>query len=1360
MKSITKITKIEKKGTGKKYRIINNEMSNEKKEEEIKGGKIIKSIVKTEEFDLDENKSKDDKKKKKKQKKEKEEEDIEELYIEDILTNKKKDNKEENDYKKLNKDKPKKIIKKKEDDKKIIKKEEDDNEDKFKFKFNKEKPIHDTKTKRDIAISTALKRGLENDLKNNTKRFYIKGDKKILVKGVKEDEVPDIDKMVKNILKKIKEEKRPILNKKTNRPISYKTALKLGFEIKIYNEDFEIINKEDKKNKDKQELKLFSVKEVEQKLNNGEIDHLNIINKDYVYELYKNGYFEDPKQRQMKKKKINLYPEPSITKQDELKIIKHKEDKDFIRYELTKTDKNNPMLIYDFFKIHNLKVNVKGSLILLQGGFIIELKKIDIDKLSRWWKDGAWTIGLIDSESHIWNSKHTFNPKDKINKVETKKFNYLTNVNNGVKLEYYNSSKADFLKYRITANENEKMIDKTKSVLYFFPDTKVKPMKQKIIQYYKLDDVNLCFFKPILKICNDKIKNKQSMKTMPALKNKLEVEMKNYKNGVSNDDIKILCDKFKINVNIYDIFNNKYKYYKCSSSSILTMNYLNTCFNHLDKNIFIDNKNNIEEVKFENVMNDVINDLIKNKKWFYYVGSRKEPNMIYTEEKTYKFINENNIIINKFLEDNNFHKFSLNYFDEKDKKIIDYIRDNGVNYASHCKLKKNEEELKNLIHNEDVKKYYEKINEKKEKINEYKRKLNISYNQDEKDELEYDIYIIEKDIKEYEDKIEEKKKKIKRVIKDIGKEYFEPDMKKAYTQYKKCKYYLKMPTILTEPRPLKNWTIKKIKKYVGYYTVKILSFDNKNTKDIFDDLGLEENNEYTFTSPELLLFNDYGVKFKVIYGSYSFNTFDFDFTKEVIENKRYAKLVGKYNSFNTKKVFKTYTSDEMINFISQNYKDVYINSYDVSDTNLKCCSIELDAKKTSYLGHIGGYITAYCRCNVLNEMLKIEHKNLLGLKLDGFITKKKCKFDNPEIWAYKNVKTSFGWASNIFDVLNEDNMKEINNEIKNYNFENDIYKEHQYNLLCGPGGSGKTYITLKNNKDCLYISSMWRLNCEKQKEFDVKGLSIHQLIGENCEGYLTRHKYPLKVLIDEINMIDKSWIERAMKLMPYTQFFLCGDLEYSKNEINFYQCNLKDCEIFNKVKDFNIINFTKNYRCKDEVLNKRLINLRKFMKDSNFNNKEIIKYTIENFKDRFIKEEKLKNNYNYKKDWVLVSTTNETEKNKMPQTKYYNQLLDGEKYKCVRHTKEDIYKKLDGYDAYLNGDIIIDLNEDDKKLKRFEKQNAFTIHSFQGLTIKDPEKLYIDLNNIFCARQIYTALSRVQKLEQIFIIDNIKKGDK
>lgn len=1321
---MSSITKIEKKGTGKKYRIIKNEMRNEKKEEEKTGGKIIKSIVKTEEFDLDKNKSKDDNKKKK-PKKEKEE-DIEELDIDDILTNKK---------------------------------EEEVNEDKFKFNFNKNKPIHDTTTKRDIAFNTALKRGLLNDLKNNTKRFYIKGDKKILVKGVKEDEVANIDEMEQKLLKVCEEEKRPILNKKTNRPISYKTALKLGFKINEYNKDFEIINKENKKNKDKPELILLSVKEVEKKLNKGEIDHLNIINKDYTYELYKNGYFEDPKQRQMIKQKINLYPEPFITKQDELKIIKHNEDKDFYRYELSKSDKNNPMLIYDFFKLHKLKENVKGSLILLQEGFIIELKKIDIDKLSRWWKDGAWTIGIIDSENHIWNSKHTFKPKDEINKVKTKKFNYLKNVET-LELKYFNNLESNLLKERLTAKENEKMIDKTKSVLYFFPDTKVKPMKQQIIQYYKLDDANLCFFKPILKICNDKIKNKQSMKTMPALKNKLEVEMKNYKNGVSNDDIKILCDKFKINVNIYDIFNNKYKYYKCSSSSILTMNYLNTCFNHLDKNIFIDNKNNIEEVKFYNVMNDVINDLIKNQKWFYYVGSRKEPNMIYTEEKTYKFINEDNIIINKFLEDNNIYKFSLDYYNEQDKKKIDYIRDNGVNYASHCKLKKNEEELNNLIYNEDVKKYYEKINKKQDELNEYKRKLNISYNQDEKNDLEYDIYIIEKDIKEYEDKIEETKKKIKRVIKDIGKEYFEPDMKKAYTQYKKCKYYLKMPTILTEPRPLKKWTIKKIKKYVGYYTVKILSFDNKNTKDILDGLGLEENNEYTFTSPELLLFNDYGVKFQVIYGSYSFNTFDFDFTEEVIENKRYAKLVGKLNSFNTKKVFKTYTSDEMINFISQNYKDVYINSYDVNDTNLKCCSIEFDAKKTSYLGHIGGYITAYCRCNVLNEMLKIEHKNLLGLKLDGFITKKECKFDNPEIWAYKDVKTSFGWASNIFEEVNEDNIKEINNEIKNYNFENDIYKEHQYNLLCGPGGCGKTFTTLKNNKDCLYVSSMWRLNCEKQKEFNVKGLSIHQLIGENCEGYLTRHKYPLSVLIDEINMIDKTWIKRAMELLPYTQFFLCGDLEYTKNEIYYYQCNLKDCEIFNNIKDFNIINFTKNYRCKDEILNKRLINLRKFMKDSKFNNKEIINYTIENFKDRFIKEKELKKKYNYKTDWVLVSTTNETEKNKMPQTKYYTQLLDGEKYKCVRHTKEDIYKKLDGYEAYLNGEIIIDLNEDDKKLKRFEKQNAFTIHSFQGLTIKDPDKLYIDLNNIFCARQIYTALSRVQKLEQIYIIDNIKKGDK
>ena len=91
-----------------------------------------------------------------------------------------------------------------------------------------------------------------------------------------------------------------------------------------------------------------------------------------------------------------------------------------------------------------------------------------------------------------------------------------------------------------------------------------------------------------------------------------------------------------------------------------------------------------------------------------------------------------------------------------------------------------EEELNNLIHNEDLKKYYKKINKKQDELNEYKRKLNISYNQDEKDDLEYDIYIIEKDIKEYEDKIEETKKK---------NQLLEEQLKKYQNNKHHIKYY-------------------------------------------------------------------------------------------------------------------------------------------------------------------------------------------------------------------------------------------------------------------------------------------------------------------------------------------------------------------------------------------------------------------------------------------------------------------------------------------------------------------------------------------------------------------------------------------
>ena len=50
---------------------------------------------------------------------------------------------------------------------------------------------------------------------------------------------------------------------------------------------------------------------------------------------------------------------------------------------------------------------------------------------------------------------------------------------------------------------------------------------------------------------------------------------------------------------------------------------------------------------------------------------------------------------------------------------------------------------------------------------------------------------------------------------------------------------------------------------------------------------------------------------------------------------------------------------------------------------------------------------------------------------------------------------------------------------------------------------------------------------------------------------------------------------------------------------------------------------------------------------------------------------------------------------------------------------------------------------------------AVTVHKFQGQTVKKPQKVVIDLRTIFEAAQAYVMLSRVQEIEQLFILEEV-----
>jgi hypothetical protein len=979
------------------------------------------------------------------------------------------------------------------------------------------------------------------------------------------------------------------------------------------------------------------------------------------------------------------------------RVIEALENNDnFVRHVMTPTEKLDPWFLYKFFKDNDVIVG-NGKLVFAQDGIVIFEEDLNIyrkptnregvqrQSIVNWWKkNNGFYIGMIDSNTHAWTAI-TSRQGD---------MNYYYSL---VKGETYGDDKYKlkniFNERKITERQKQiinNQLRRTKTIMYWIPNQNINALD--VYQIFRENETNTCFFDGVEQYCL----RKDTIYTR-ALLNKLDAYKNHYPDGVNEKDLQQLCNELKINVNINDVFNNNSIKLKSKTiSKIGTVSFVNTYLNHLDVNEFVDNNNSITEINTYSEMRNIIKDCIKNNQYFYYKGSANEPSKIFTKKTTYKYKNVMNEIINDFNNDININDYSIDI--KKYDKLYDFIM-NGVNYNAHTQFKK---------------------------------LYTLDYLEIEKSE-----------------------------------KYIEYDMKRAYSQYKNCKYYMGFPNIMTPEIQLENWTVQKCKKYVGYYKIYLRYIQDENKRAIMEEMGFENNKFYVLTSPEIEFFSTF-CDFDIISGSYSFKPLDIQMTDEMIKKikvekyrrkdifmKPYALWTGKLNATYENTVMKTHLSEDMAEVLKNKYDNVMINDIrkfknDFSNDEVYNndeiveCIVSKTNEKVYWLGHIGGFVTAYTRINVLEQLLKFKHNQIIGFKLDGFIIEKSKDDDeinkqlNSEIWyqvGEKPTVCNFGWGINIY----EDIYSSVFFKPKNI-YHTDLFK-NRVSYLTGAGGTGKSHTVLNNLNDTIYLTACWSLCVSKSKEYDIKSMSIHKFIGIGCESYLQRNKPPNRILIDEITMIDKKYIKQVIKECPYSQIFIAGDVDTS----GYYQCAFEGVNVI-KPEPKKTIHFTTNYRCKDDNLLQKLNNLRKYMKMTDFNNYRIKSFVKKEFQDRIIDKKVLTDTYDYKKDWVLVSITN----GENSQTEYYTKLLNGNKYRCVKHTTDDVYKRLEGKTAFLTGEIVYDL---DNPNKRFEKQDAFTIHGFQGKTIKDPDRLFIDLNNIFCSRQLYTALSRVENLNQIYLIE-------
>ena len=980
---------------------------------------------------------------------------------------------------------------------------------------------------------------------------------------------------------------------------------------------------------------------------------------------------------------------------------------------LSQEDKMDGYVVYNFFKDNNIKELGSGKFIIIQNGQVIFEKNISLlneISLNKWWKLEGVLLGIVDSETYIWNQlnygKGTSDSGGKFKLINTKQERRFELR----KTKPKESKKGKITKGAIKQAEKQDALNLkthalTKTQFVFVPDTKVSP--KRISQVFRDNTTKTCFFDHIERYLNEKIDTVQKNKNYKTKLNKSNKRKLQYPNGIPQNKIQEVANELSLNIEIYNPLNKCIQKYRCESKPLTTIKFLNKRINHLDA--YCDYGNNVIDVESYEEMREIIQEQTE---LFYYTGTIHKPNCIYTTKGTYKFKNQQNDDINEFNQEIKIYDFAIDVVAEKDK--YEYLSE-GVNYNAHCAFKKLQKMTK-----------------------------------------------------------EEKKA----LSKDT--DFSEPDMERAYSQYENCSEYMGFCNYMTPVLKLSDWTVDKCKKHLGYYTCKVLEIQNQNTKKIFKELGLCVGESYVFSSPFISFLDKNGFVFDITEGTYSFkpfhigdlpkNFFDkYTDDKELLtpEMKKdgikgsstYCIWAGKLNSCNLTTNYKYYGTWEDCELLASEYEDVYVNKYfntdfdtdtiinpDLQYNGMVEARIKFPKHRVSWLGHIGGYITDYTRISVLEQMLKYDHSQIYGFKLDGFILK--GKFEETKGWRCKDVKANFDWGFGLFTPIFGERGWE----------REDLFK-HRITILSGAGGTGKSHTILDNMKDTLFTSLMWRLNVEKMNEYKIKGISWAQIIGDGCEPYFTRNAVPSRILIDEITMIDKEKIYKLIEELPYTQFFLGGDIDAKGN---YYQCSFKDVNVLNpndlKHLDCGIVKFETNYRCKDDVLLERLNALRKFMEETfkmpckcedkcwcEVRKANAIRtYALYNFSDRVVSDFE-PSMYDYKKDWVLVSVI----EGKNSQVDYYSNLLQGKKYKCVRHSVGELYKKLNGQSAHLNGEIMIDLPKESAKYKR---QDAFTIHSFQGITIKDGDKMFIDTNRMFCPRQMYTAISRVEYLNQVHLI--------
>jgi len=847
--------------------------------------------------------------------------------------------------------------------------------------------------------------------------------------------------------------------------------------------------------------------------------------------------------------------------------------------------------------------------------------------------------------------------------------------------------------------------------LYFYEGQEFNTKQfKKITQTFKDADNGKCVFNPIRYWANlhyEESKSKSTKSRYNILLRDLKALEEKYPNGVCETNVDEICNKLQIDISIEKpLCDEKFIVCKSMKKALKHFRYLNTRLNHVEV--------------IDRVINNVWQKETIDKSFNEYV----------IEESAVEVSREKLLELKKhFMEKGTYHTFN------KDLTNISKIQTiNGV---------------------------YSLSNEMMECFNEFEQEAGLNNCKlDDIDDAElssfvkwgthYNGTIDFKNVKEYK-------------VEDV----YHIDMSKAYSKYKKCKFYEGFLGKITDFRLTK--TIQGVGMYYIYDLVipeKHFKYTYMNQFKKYNDILKIYQSHNIYTSFELKFLESKGCSFKILAGCWGVKPLDFDFSDDMIDGKNdegnsyYALWTGKCDSHYLQK--KTWINGDynMCCMIAEN-TTAKIEHYE----NGEIC-VKYDKKHNYHLGHVTAFITAYQRLNVLEQLDAIDYNNVIRVCVDGIYLKHKV-FNLKNAFREKNSITdkTFGniagecFISNIIEdmAIGKHIYKSCGTEVTDFkeNIMSWVFGEERKSnakeLHIGAGGNGKTHKNLvdKGLVKLLYVSPSWKLARNKQNEYGCKSSVWARLITDDPEMISYVKKYANVLLFDEVSMMTEQQKEIIFHLYSDMKIIFCGDIGYQlgaceydiclnckKNVKNKYcfKCNSNNTQhiVPEKIKKigFNeVIENNTNYRCKDSRLLELYKDLR-MMIDYGRPVYEINDFVIDFFMThkRIINKETLQKMYKVN-DMILVGTND-------VKNEYTNMFANIEKYYVIENDR-----------VYSNGDIVVGAKPNTK----CELRHAYTTHSIQGETAQ--HNLFIDAEKMFDPCMFYTAISRAKVLEQIFIVE-------